>query len=262
MQLFRDIISEVGFMDLGFIGQKFTWSKHFEDDHSIWERLDRGMATNSQFEQFPGSRIAHLPSNSSYHLALLINLSGLELPKGKKIFKFEEMWSSDTICGEIVEVAWTTSGGSDIDCNILTKVKQCSKDLEWWNKNVFGNVQLQLEENKKLLKLAEAEALRGGHNDRVRSLKLKINILLDKESRMWGQRLRVLWLGNGDRNSKFVHTKATHWYRKNYIQGLKDSNGRWRDQLEEIEGLVSNYFTEIFTTARPNVQQGALANIP
>lgn len=28
-QHFREVINECGFMDLGFIGQRFTWSKHF-----------------------------------------------------------------------------------------------------------------------------------------------------------------------------------------------------------------------------------------
>ena len=37
MQLFRDVIDECRFMDLGFVGPKFTWSKHFENGNSIWE---------------------------------------------------------------------------------------------------------------------------------------------------------------------------------------------------------------------------------
>ena len=54
IQLFRDIIDECGFLDLRFTGSQFTWSKHFEDGHSIWERLDRGLAKNSWFMKFPG----------------------------------------------------------------------------------------------------------------------------------------------------------------------------------------------------------------
>ena len=47
MQLFREVIDECGFMDLGFEGLKYTWSRHFENGSSIWERLDRCLATNS-----------------------------------------------------------------------------------------------------------------------------------------------------------------------------------------------------------------------
>ena len=35
MQLFRDVLDECGFLDLGFLGSRFTWSKHFADGHSI-----------------------------------------------------------------------------------------------------------------------------------------------------------------------------------------------------------------------------------
>ena len=46
MQAFKDVIDECKFMDLGYIGPNFTWSKHYTNGHSIWERLDRGLATN------------------------------------------------------------------------------------------------------------------------------------------------------------------------------------------------------------------------
>ena len=48
------------FIDLGYLGPKFTWSKHYESGHSIWERLDRGLATNNWFLKFLGSRVFHL----------------------------------------------------------------------------------------------------------------------------------------------------------------------------------------------------------
>ena len=46
MQLFRDVIDECGFLDLGYVGDQFTWKRHFVDAHSLWERLDRGLANH------------------------------------------------------------------------------------------------------------------------------------------------------------------------------------------------------------------------
>ena len=77
MQQFREVIDECGFMDLGFQGSKFTWSKHFENKSSIWERLDRCLVTNSWFMKFAGSRVFHLTCTSSDHVPILISLSGL-----------------------------------------------------------------------------------------------------------------------------------------------------------------------------------------
>ena len=47
MQLFREVIDECGFIDLGFVGPKFTWSRYYANGHSIWERINKSLATNS-----------------------------------------------------------------------------------------------------------------------------------------------------------------------------------------------------------------------
>ena len=49
MQQFRDVIDGCGFMDLGFLSPKYTWSRHFKNGNSMWERLDRCLATNNWF---------------------------------------------------------------------------------------------------------------------------------------------------------------------------------------------------------------------
>lgn len=79
MQLFRDMIDECGFMDLGFMGNRFTWSKHFVVGNPIWERLDRGLANDTWFLKFPGTIVHHLQCTSLDHYPLLINLLGLEM---------------------------------------------------------------------------------------------------------------------------------------------------------------------------------------
>lgn len=50
------MLDECGFMDVGYVGPKFTWARHFDNGNSIWERLDRGLATNNWFLKFPGTR--------------------------------------------------------------------------------------------------------------------------------------------------------------------------------------------------------------
>ena len=91
----------------------------------------------------------------------------MEAPPRKKVFRFEEMWLSDTQCGEIVEAVWRNGEDSDI----MKKIEKCSKELEWWEKNVFGNVRRELEEKKKKLAKIEAETMKGGDNFRLRELK-------------------------------------------------------------------------------------------
>ncbi|KAK7851834.1 hypothetical protein CFP56_040761 [Quercus suber] len=125
-------------MDLGFVGNRFTWSKHFEDGHSIWERLDRGLANDSWFLKFPRSIVQHLQSTSSNHCQLLINLLGLDPPPQKRIFRFEEMRLSDEHCAEMVEASWSSYSMGHRDSDILKRVEICGKDLTWWNHNILA----------------------------------------------------------------------------------------------------------------------------
>ena len=165
MQLFRDVLDECGFMDLGFVGPRFTWSKHFEDGCSIWERLDRGVANNAWFQKFPRSRLHHLHCDTNDCSPFLINLLILEPPPSKNNFKFEKMWLSDGRCGEIVEASWCSSHYGEGDNTILKKVERCGKDLNWRNQNIFGNVKIGINEKEKI-----TDSSQKGSNDQWKQL--------------------------------------------------------------------------------------------
>ena len=262
MQDFRDVIDECGFMDLGFISPNFTWAKHYNDGHSIWERLDHGLASNPWFLWFPGTKVHHLPCLSSDHCPLFINPSGIEIPSYKKPFRFEEMWLSDSGCGEVVEAAWRSCVSLDPTKEILGKIEKCGNDLTWWNYNVFGNVRRELKKKRDMLIEEEAVALRTGSNVRIRELQGEINELMDRETRMWNQRSRILWLKNGDGNTKFFHSRASHRYRKNVIMGLNDSHGVWKEGSDEVAAVLIDYYKELFTTSSPATHHEALNHIP
>ena len=76
-------------------------------------------------------------------------LSVLEPTIREKLFCFEEMWLSNLGCEEVVHSAWNNGDGTNLEGEILAKVDKFGKDLNWWSKNVFGNVRKELERLKK-----------------------------------------------------------------------------------------------------------------
>ncbi|XP_065615972.1 uncharacterized protein LOC136061730 [Quercus suber] len=216
MQQFREVIDEWGFMDMGFIGPRFTWARHFQDGRSIWERLDKGLATNSFFLKFPDTHYQY---------------------------------------GEMVEATWRfgdvgQSGGS-LGTSVLKKVDKCGKELEWWDRNCFGNVRRELEKNKSLLVQAELVAQRSGNNQRVWELKAKMDTLKEREARMWRQCSRILWASKGDCNSKFFHSQATKRFRKNTIRGIKDETDQLHTDLDGIASILNKFYQELFEKSNP-----------
>ena len=82
----------------------------------------------------------------------------------------------------------------------------------------------------------------------VVQLRRKLNVLLDKESRMWSQRSRAQWLANGDRNTKFFHGVTTLRKHRNFIKGIWDRYGEWFTDERAVGDIFIDFYTRLFTT--------------
>ena len=83
MEEFREVLDECGFRDLGFVGGKFTWCNGHPNGFTIWERLDRAVATMEWLEKFSATKVIHLECGSSDHKPILICLNGIPKLRNK-----------------------------------------------------------------------------------------------------------------------------------------------------------------------------------
>ena len=181
--------------------------------------------------------------------------------KMKKPFRFEHMWMSDVGCSITVEAVWREDSAESWGTRIIKKVDKCGKELESWCRKNFGNVRRELEKKRRLLVQAKVQAIRGGDSKHMRQLEKEINLLMDKEVKMWAQRLRVLWLKDGDKNTRFFHSKASQRRRKNYINGLFDDSGSWTTHPTRISATVLNFYQQLFTSSNSSGFEAVLDSI-
>ena len=126
----------------------------------------------------------------------------------------------------------------------------------------FGNVTLKLREKKSLLGLAEVEAIRGGNIARVLRLKKEISKLLVREEQMWKQRSRSLWLQEGDNNTRYFHSRASHRFMSNRIDSLEDANGELCSDEDGISSILVDYYQQVFTSSDPAMVDAVVDKIP
>ena len=221
MKAFREVLDKAGLKDLGYVGKKFTWKGHRQGGF-VLERLDKAVANNQWLSQNPGTKVQHLHSNSLDHQALIMKPEGIN-PKPNRSFKFEQMWLRDKGCSNTVTSAWGQPIIGVTMLKVVGKVQVCGERLTKWSKNSFGSVRRMLEEKRNFLSKAEMDAAKGGDPMVVKSLQKEINDIIDKESQIWQQRSRALFLKCGDRNTAYFHNKASQRFRKNRILRLNNN---------------------------------------
>ncbi|KAL9666261.1 hypothetical protein QQ045_000587 [Rhodiola kirilowii] len=81
--------------------------------------------------------------------------------------------------------------------------EECSRVLKTWNDNNFGNIQKKIKELKR--RLGDVKCLEGSEGIRREEVRVseELDSWLVREETMWHQRSRILWLNEGDINTKF-----------------------------------------------------------
>ena len=132
MQNFREVINACGFIDMGYKGIPFTWKKLYRDGHSIWERLDRSMATSDWLTQFGGSLVHHLTCSTSNYFPITDSAWGFGYYNPKQTvsawrnvaFRERLLRHGKVWMGKVKEEPWSN----------VTKIEDCILALKRWSR--------------------------------------------------------------------------------------------------------------------------------
>ncbi|KAK3225460.1 hypothetical protein Dsin_005322 [Dipteronia sinensis] len=153
-------------------------------------------------------------------------------------------------CHDIVLSVWGTRGniGSLVDVN--RKIEDCGRLLDSWNAKRRMQHKQDISNKRKALKEASRTDVPKTWN-KIRILENQLDEALYVEERYWCQRAKINWIKSGDRNFRFFHAKASVHKAGNRMMGLLDPNGAWCESKEEMEDIISTYFTDLFTSGKP-----------
>jgi hypothetical protein len=163
-------------------------------------------------------------------------LGACELNKKKKLEGFVDKvkvwWSNYPLMGSPSFV-------------LASKLKALKEDLKVWNRDVFGDVNLkQLQLTAELTHLDEKEEC-GGLSSAERESRKAVLVELDRlahlEETSWRQKSRVLWLKEGDNNTKYFHKVANSNRRRNYMDQVEVEGIVYENEPDIREKVVSFY---------------------
>jgi hypothetical protein len=95
--------------DLGFSGYPYTWDNKRDGSANVQARLDRAVGDEKFLQMFANTRVEHVITEESDHLALFIKVQA-EVTTGSQLrsrgFMFEEMWMRHESYNESVLKFW------------------------------------------------------------------------------------------------------------------------------------------------------------
>ena len=135
---------------------------------------------------------------------------------------------------------------------VAGKLKNCGDKLLSWSRQSFGSIKRSIDMKSKRLNRAELEAAKGnGDTYLIWSLQTELNESLDKEIQIWHQRSRALFLREGDRNTRYFHSKASQRFRRNRILGLRNELNVWCSEDFQIKAIATQYYQTLFSLTHP-----------
>ncbi|XP_025617102.1 uncharacterized protein [Arachis hypogaea] len=223
---FASWIQNTGLIDIGFVGAKFTWrGPQWNGLERVFKRLDRALSNADWRVRFDEAKLEVLTRRHSDHHPILITLNPFQNQRMDRPFRYEAMWSLHPDFGNCIAQNWKDQ------MDLKQSLEDLTVALKGWNKETFGNINKRKKEIMRRLGGIQ-RATDYGKNlflERLeKHLNKKLEEILDREEMMWLQKSRENWLIEGDRNTRYFHTRTTIRRRKNKILKLRNQNGTGR----------------------------------
>ncbi|XP_074328260.1 uncharacterized protein LOC141666166 [Apium graveolens] len=241
---FSNTVLECGLEDLGFVGCEFTWEKFRGTPNWIQERLDRGFANQRFRNLFPNAVVHVLEVSTSNYLPLLLNLNmQVYMPKVKR-FRFENIWVRESDCLNLVRDSLNVNGNE----SIMEKIEYVCLKLEEWGGGKVKEMNNKIKNcrwvMRKFRSRRDSVGVQKYNEARIEFLKL-----LKRQEIYWKQRSKQFWLREGDQNTRFFHNFTTGRKKNNQLTRLKDKHGEWIDNVQGIQEIITDYFSDLFRSS-------------
>ena len=170
------------------------------------------------------------------------------------------MWEE---CEKIVSETWSKEWRAPtLLANTKEKIGHCGVELLAWGSSRTHPDAKEIKTLQKHVEKLSVGIISEESKAEFLVASKKLDDLLLQQEIYWAQRSRVNWLKHGDRNTKFFHSKASQRRRKNFIKGVKDQQDNWVEDIEDIAGVVTNYFETIFEAGDYSRMEECLSAIP
>ncbi|KAI4969282.1 hypothetical protein ZWY2020_000196 [Hordeum vulgare] len=189
MGLFRNCLQICNLTDLGFVGQKFTWSNKQDAQCNVRVLLDRGVANGAFSELFLECYVQNVITSSSDHYALHLILTrapmGEEGPPVQQGFRYEAAWRRADDYHAVVDATWDCHR---VDENPIhsawTNLNHVAGKLKVWSRASFGSISCEIKRLERALFYLRRDSMSGSNLREEQQLERQLCELFEREEIM------------------------------------------------------------------------------
>ena len=248
---FREAIDNANLLELDTKGTLYTWtngSGRGNRDH-IECRLDRAFTSSPCLDYWDSVTCTALPRHHSDHNPIILQLEK-NMPTGPRPFRFMSMWTTHPTFKDLVSSIWSQPVCGPPLVRVTSKLKAVKSALKTWNKEVFGNMAINISKAKDHLQHIQLRISNEGFSDDLFAEEVTAHSTLDdllkQQEMMLKDKSRVKWLTDGDRNTEFFHTYLCVRKSQRSISSMKISNVITSDRAA-IKHHVLDFYQSLFS---------------
>lgn len=232
MEEFAEFIKDMELIDVPVLGKKFTW---FSSDGKSKSRLDRFLITEGIIEEWGVTNQWVGDRDISDHCPIWLDCNVENW--GPKPFRFNNCWLDDNRFSPFVKECWNSFDVNGKKAYVIKeKMKLLKEKLRVWNKEVFGWVDLSIDNTVKGLNELDSMVGEGAVPDIQQRKELQAQFwqqVRHKES-LIRQKSRHKWILEGDANTRFFHASLQQRRRKNQLVSFKKGD-TWVEGVENVK---------------------------
>ncbi|KAJ4831613.1 hypothetical protein Tsubulata_014831 [Turnera subulata] len=203
--LFVDCLLQTNLLDLGFVGNRFTWKSGNQ-----YARLDRFLSNSTWRTHFAEASVYHLPRVGSDHCPVLIRTGPSPPPASDRPFRFQAGWLTHQAFPKFVADNW------DASLNFYDTVQRLTFEAKKWNKEVFGNI--HMKKRRLLARIAVWPSFKECVEWEVKD---------GQSVFFWGDK----WIKENDCLLNLVSSPVPDSLLKKTVAQMTNPEGRWRWEL-------------------------------
>ncbi|XP_026399686.1 uncharacterized protein LOC113295570 [Papaver somniferum] len=260
----RNKLVELRLNEVFSFGNPYTWcNRRFKNPSElIFEKLDRGFMNDDWVSVVPHTRITNLARVYSDHNPILLkcfhNEQTLSIP-----YKFFKCWQLSPDFKNVLINSWDKKVNGSPSFVVSGKLKNLKTDLSKWNIESFGHIKNTTSKLNVEIEKLQAMPFTSVIGDFILNYSKKLDYWYEIENSFYKKKSRIDYFTHYDKNTQFFHNTVKLRNMYNTIHTIKDDQGDWLENIDQVLNHLSQYFKKIYTSSKPtnNVLDEALKDV-